>query len=86
MFDLLASILDPDDSEYTDGIPAGRDAGILLQGLYDVLPGTAAFDAGYEKGLADRRQLTDALFSEPPRDCGEAFREPDWGSIPVGFI
>jgi hypothetical protein len=55
MFDLLSSIFDADNEEFDSGCAAGRDAGLLEDVLYDVLPfGTEAFEAGYEQGRADR--------------------------------
>ncbi len=55
MFNLLSSIFDADNTEYRSGIEAARDAGLIEQVLYDVIPfGTEAFKAGYEKGSAER--------------------------------
>jgi hypothetical protein len=55
MFDLLASIFDPD-YDYKNGRAAAHDAGLLAQILFDVLPfGSEGFEAGYEDGLADRK-------------------------------
>lgn len=55
MFDFLSTIFDGRNEEFYSGCDAGRDAGLLEDLLYDVLPfGTEAFEAGYEQGLTER--------------------------------
>jgi hypothetical protein len=54
MFDLLASIFDPD-NDYKCGREAGQDAGLIEQILHDAIPfGSEGYNAGFEDGLADQ--------------------------------